>query len=201
MSDTTATTPTTATTATTPAKASPPEDRLIDHLEKLARDDNRAALAALRASLREGHALDGLRFVLPVLGGSAGRRREDDGLAVAGLFALHPESGPSSLASALGRAAIESDSVELRFRALLAASREDLPTHLRSAVAIVASKGTAIDWRDLHRALRYWDHPDDFVRREWARDFWAPAGEASANNTNTVPNAPAADAPTNEGTR
>ena len=64
--------------------------------------------------------------------------------------------------------------MELRLRALLAASRVDLGTHLRHAVSLVAGKGHAIDWQILHRAIRYWDHDRDFVRREWARDFWSP---------------------------
>ncbi len=156
-----------------------PEDRsrhrsLIANLEYLAERNDRAALAALRASLRERHALEALRYVLPFLGKDAGRRAEDDACLVAGLFALHPESGSLTLASALRRLRESgSDSTEARFLGLLSANRADLPTHLRHAVALVAGKKLALDWNDLFTAIRFWDHDDDFVRRRWAADFWA----------------------------
>jgi CRISPR system Cascade subunit CasB len=159
---------------------SKPTDPLVDHLEALAKREDRAALAQLRGSLQEGRSLDGLRIVLPFLkrGAPGAVRAEDDALLVAGLFALHPESGSLSLASALRIVARDSDSVELRFRALLGAERQDLATHLRHAVTLVASKGLAIDWRDLHTTLRFWDRQtdpphQDRARREWARDFWS----------------------------
>lgn len=167
-----------------------PTDPLVDHLERLARDQDRATLALLRGSLQEERALDGLRVVLPFIkrGSPGATRAEDDALLLAGLFALHPESGSLSLASALRIVARDSDSVELRFRALLGAERQDLATHLRHAVTLVASKGLAIDWRDLHTTLRFWDHPaepphQDRARREWARDFWT-ADDAHDNHSN-----------------
>ena len=100
-----------------------PNDPVVDQLERLARDQDRATLAQLRGSLQEGRALDGLRVVLPFIkrGGPGATRAEDDALLLAGLFALHPESGSLSLASALRIVARDSDSVELRFRALLGA--------------------------------------------------------------------------------
>jgi CRISPR type I-E-associated protein CasB/Cse2 len=159
------------------------DDRLVDRLEALARQDDRATLAALRGSLREGRELDALRVVLPSIGvqGSARQtRREEDASLLAGLFALHPESALRSLASGLRLLAMASpgsDSIELRFRALLSASREDLAPHLRSAVTLLGSKGIALNWRDLYRALREWDAPKDEVRRAWARDYWGAPSE------------------------
>lgn len=151
-------------------------DRLVEHLEELARegDKDRATLALLRGTLQEGRALEGLRVVLPYIPRDSKRQRqiEDDALLLAGLFALHPESGSLSLATALKIVARTSDSVELRFHALLGASRQDLPTHLRHAVTLVASHGLAIDWRDLHTKIRFWEATSDRARREWARDFW-----------------------------
>jgi CRISPR type I-E-associated protein CasB/Cse2 len=156
------------------------EDPLVRRLEAIAQEDDRATLAALRASLRQDRALDALRVVLPFIrvraeASEAERlRRERDACLVAGLFAMHPQSADRSLASVLGQIARESpsDSIEMRMRALLSASREDLDDHLRRAVALVAAKGFGIDWADLHRALQWWDHEDDWVRRAWARDFW-----------------------------
>lgn len=168
-----------------------PRNRLVDHLEELARegDKDRATLALLRGSLQEGRALDGLRVVLPYIARDAKRQRqdEDDALLLAGLFATHPESGEDSLASALHEVATRdntgriNESIELRFRALLGASRQDLPTHLRHAVGLVASHKLAIDWRDLHTKIRFWESTSDRARREWARDFWTSdeGGEAA----------------------
>ena len=98
-------------------------------------------------------------------------------LLVAGLFALHPDSGATKLPSALRLLAQTSDSVELRFRALLAAEKVDLGPHLRHAVTLVASHGFALDWRDLHRTVRFWDRPSVRSRRAWARAFWTPGSD------------------------
>ncbi len=162
------------------------EDPLVRQLEAIAEREDRATLAALRGSLQKGHALDGLRVVLPFISREAGTKREDDALLLAGLFALHPESGSLTLASALRLLAIDSESVEQRFHALLSASRADLGTHLRHAVSLIASKGHAIDWANLHRAIRHWDHGDDFVRRDWARDFWSPDPRHEDSDDTTV---------------
>jgi CRISPR type I-E-associated protein CasB/Cse2 len=159
------------------AEAQVREDPLVDHLEDLAARQDRGTLALLRKTLQGERALDGLAVVLPfVTRDSRWRERaEDDALLVSALFALHPESGSMSLPAALRIIAKTSDSVELRFRALLSASRPDLGEHLRHGVTLVASHGLAIDWRDLHDAIRYWDHPSDRTRRQWARDFWGHA--------------------------
>lgn len=149
-------------------------DRLVDHLEELVNREDRATLALLRGALQEGRALEGLPVVLPFVTphGRSPDRAEDDGLLLAALFALHPEAGTCSLPSALRIVAKTSDSVELRFCALLSASRQDLPTHLRHAVSLVAGHGIALDYRNLHTAIRFWDHPSDRTRRQWARAFW-----------------------------
>jgi len=167
--------------------ATPYKDRLVEHLVDLAQREDRATLAQLRGTLQEGRAVEGLRVVLPYIVRDARwpTRAEDDGVLLAGLFALHPESGSLSLATALRIVARESDSVELRFRALLSASRADLPTHLRHAVTLVASRRHAIDWANLHTSIRFWDHPSDRTRRDWARDFWAPDNAADDTSAST----------------
>jgi len=151
-------------------------DRLVDHLEDLAQREDRATLALLRGTLQEGRALEGLPVVLPFVNpyGRSPDRAEDDALLLAALFAIHPESGSLFLPAALRAVAQTSDSVELRFRALLSASRQDLPVHLRHAVGLVASHGMPIDYRDLHTAIRFWDQPSERTRRQWARAFWTP---------------------------
>jgi CRISPR system Cascade subunit CasB len=150
------------------------KDPLVDHLETLADRQDRGTLALLRRTFQEEHALDGLAVVLPFVSRDPRwrDRDEDDALLVSALFALHPESGPLSLPAALRIIAKTSDSIELRFRALLTANRQDLGDHLRHAVTLVASHGLPIDWRELHAAIRDWDRPSDRIRRRWARAFW-----------------------------
>ena len=161
-------------------------EALVAYLDSLVRDEDRATLALLRGSLQPGRSLDALRVVLPFLPRESHptqrRRDENDALLLAGLFALHQDSGSASIARALRSLIAQSDSVELRFRALLASSREDLPEHLRYAVSLLAGNRVALDWSDLYRAVRRWDHPDDYVRRQWARDFWTP-DDAPASTT------------------
>lgn len=155
-------------------------DPLVDRLEELAARQDRAALARLRASLQDHRKLEGLAIVLPFVA----RREvspdlaEDDALLVAGLFALHPESGRTKLPTALRLLTQGSDSVELRFRALLGAEKVDLGPHLRHAVSLAASHGFALDWRDLHRTVRFWNRPSHRSRRAWARAFWSPGADA-----------------------
>ncbi|GAB4211218.1 MAG: type I-E CRISPR-associated protein Cse2/CasB [Sandaracinaceae bacterium] len=143
----------------------------------------RAALAALRSSLRDGCELEAAPYVLPY---GITPAEEQAAFLVAGLFALHPERGSASLAAAMRRVRddTQSESVEHRFRALLSAGRAELPTHLRHAVALVASKGIALDWADLFRAVRDWDADGaQRAKRRWARDFWSDASPTTSNDT------------------
>lgn len=158
---------------------------LVRYLLSLAEQEDRASLAALRSALRPGQELDALRFVVPflfsedrkgkALSAACRRRDEDDAVLLASLFALHPESGGLSLASAMSKIFHDtgSESIEGRFRALLSAHRSDLGTHLRYAVALCASKGVSLDWDDLYKTIQQWDREDGAQRRSWARDFWA----------------------------
>ena len=168
-----------------------PDPAFITALGRLDTSRQRAALATLRGSLRDGHDLDAAPYVLPFV---TDPRDEPHAFLVAGLFALHPEPGSSTVGDALRRVKglTDSESIELRFRALLSASRAELPTHLRHAVTLIASKQIGLDWGDLYQALRFWEadpltaggaHP----KRRWARDFWAfnettaPVGSPDSN--------------------
>jgi CRISPR type I-E-associated protein CasB/Cse2 len=52
-----------------------------------------------------------------------------------------------------------------------------LGAHLRHAVSLTASHHIALDWRELHVAIRFWDHPSGRTRRSWARAFWSSDGQ------------------------
>ena len=87
------------------AESTERRDPLVDHLEGLAEREDRATLALLRRTLQQEHALDGLSVVLPFVTRDARwrDRSEDDALLVSALFALHPESGSTTLPGALRR--------------------------------------------------------------------------------------------------
>ncbi len=152
---------------------------LVDYLIELASREDRRALAMLRRSLAPGCEASAYPVVARFFPADRRPTLERAMLTVAGLFATHPQQGSASLGSALRRLADKkgSCSIEGRFLAMLDARSEDLGQHLRQLVSLLASEGYAIDWRDLLRALKNWDFEDNWVRRQWAKDFWGGRGE------------------------
>lgn len=160
-------------------------DSFVAHLQTLALRD-RGALAALRRSL--GFAPGAYPPAYPAVERFAVHGQENDPLRqalylTAGLFALHPmhRSG-RPLAAAIGQAMRQrqSDSIEKRFIALLAADAESLPNHLRQVIALLAADGAAVDYAelldDLSRLLRRWNEEQhDRVHQRWARAFYRAA--------------------------
>lgn len=156
------------------------QERLIEHLFQLAQREDRGALAALRRSLdEEAQSFAGAAQVIArVLPSELRRQQEEDAYLTAGLFALAPSDAGLPLPVALRRVAEGgASSIELRFTAMLAAGREDLPSHLRHAVTLVRSKGLELDWADLLDSLSGWSHASSYVQKRWARHFWASQSE------------------------
>ncbi len=163
-------------------------ERFTDRLKELAEDDDRAALASLRRSLDgETQSFAGAaRVVARFLPRELKPWEEDDSYLLAALFALAPSTSGVRLAEALRQVAnaTGSGSIELRFTALLAASREDLPTHLRHAVTLTRGAGINLDWAALLRDVLRWSAPLGLTQKNWAREFWATnAVEDSTSNT------------------
>jgi len=158
-------------------------DGFVRFLQEIAESGDRASLATLRQGFT--NPLRALPYVAPFLASSDGRQREDNLILLATLFASHREHGQQSLARAMHLVMIAtgSGSIEPRFRALLDCSREDLPSHLRHAVSLVASQSLPIDFDDLLQAIRHWSHDDRFIQRRWARDFWSSQQEAPDSST------------------
>ncbi len=157
-------------------------EQFISYLKELADDENRAALAALRRCLGKspGEAAEAHRYVLRF---NPEPWNEWAYYLVAGLFALHPESWPQkeskSRLTNLGASfawmktkADNDSSIERRFVALLDSHADDLSEHLRHAISLLKSKEIPVDWLQLLRDLRSWNHEDRFVQRNWARAFW-----------------------------
>lgn len=159
-------------------------ERFINYLKELADDEDRAALAALRRGLGKspGEAVEAHRYVLRF---DPEPWDEWAYYLVAGLFALHPVSWSSqednkrltnlgaSFAWMKGKPEASSDSsIERRFVALLDCHGDDLAEHLRHAISLLRAKDIPVDWLQLLRDLRNWNHEDRFVQRNWARAFW-----------------------------
>ncbi|MCX5887976.1 MAG: type I-E CRISPR-associated protein Cse2/CasB [Deltaproteobacteria bacterium] len=174
---------------------SEPQYPLIDYLEKLVRDQDRGAMAALRRGVGKapGTAMEMHRYVAPFLPKNSFRREEENYYVVAALFAYwhqgetnvaaHP---PDNLGASLARLRTPDTgpSLDLRFTALLKSHRDDLPTHLRQAVGLLKSKeNVPVHWRNLYRDLRNWDSEDGWVQRAWAKSFWGRATKTATEST------------------
>ena len=66
----------------------------------------------------------------------------------------------------------DSESIEKRFVALLNSHREDLFKHMRHSISLSQSRDVPIDWEQLFKDLRNWNHPAGFVQKNWAKSFW-----------------------------
>lgn len=175
------------TTTSPPATAS-----YIDRLDEVVRRGDRARLAALRQLVappaRWGP--DVYATAMALLPPVVVDYEEDLWLFVAGLHALWhrgrstpaPHSGStlgSSVRTLGRRKGLElAPAVERRFSVLLTSSDERLHHHLRQAVTQLAGEGIGVDFVRLLSDLRHWDHPDRYVQRRWAREFWQPRASA-----------------------
>lgn len=172
----------------------------VRHLQVLHEKD-RAAIAILRRSLgftpgayppaypyverfvaSECHAQDASRLAL---------------YTVAGLYAMHPQHGAHTLATAwaeLMRKRDLSPSIEKRFINLLGADPENLPDYLRQIVSLLTSDGIAFDYATLLDDLSRWLNPyldpewRDQIRQRWARDFYRALAPQTAADTDDSPN-------------
>lgn len=171
------------------------ELRLAQHLAGFASEDhpNRAALAALRRGLGKepGEVPQMFPYVVPVLEGVP-LRDEWAYFLVASLFGMYP--GPFTRdgnrdnhnLGASFRAVSDltgSGSIEGRFVALLNARRDDLPEHLRFAVALCESARSRVDWAQLLHDVLAWDSASRRTQREWARSFWAGRESIASDGT------------------
>ena len=157
---------------------------LVERLEGLWRDENRAALAALRRALMPGGEASVYPYVAPFFPTRPDARRERALVTLASLFALHPGAGGLTLPRALRRVreAKQSGSMDGRFVALLDAELEDVVEHLRHAVSLIRGAEVPLDWSDLLNALLQWGHEDRWVQRKWARMYWAEDGVDKEDN-------------------
>lgn len=62
--------------------------------------------------------------------------------------------------------------LDRRVERLLDADAGQLPFYLRREVHFVTNEGGHIDWATLLDDLLKWDHPDRYIQRNWARDYF-----------------------------
>ncbi len=154
------------------------DGKFVEFLKSLAENGNRGALAALRRGLSsEGAATAGMhRYVAGWLHEKDRSWDEQRFYLVAALFGRYPctntpghNFGGSYRQLQLKK---ESESLERRFVALLAADADSIGVHLRHAIALLAAEEIAVDWAELLRDLRWWGQSEHRVQRRWAREFW-----------------------------
>ncbi len=149
---------------------------LVTALYRLAKEDDRAALASLRRALSGDSPASAFPLVAPYFPKVPDARVERAMLLVASLFALHPKPGRCGVGQAMREVQRKttSESVEGRFVALLNAHPDDLGEHLRHAVSLCRAQEVELDWHDLYRTVLYWGHDDSGgERRRQARAFWS----------------------------
>jgi CRISPR system Cascade subunit CasB len=155
----------------------------IASLQELADKQERGALAALRRGLGQtpGAAPEMFRYVEPYLPQKRSSAKEAAYYLVAALFALHPNSTNKGNMGAHMRACDpegkNSDALERRFTALLAAHPDDLPDYLRQTISFLRSrdKEIPVNWNQLLWDLQDWDDEDRHVQKRWASAFWGRA--------------------------
>jgi len=148
------------------------------------RADDRAMLAELRRGLgrKPGEAPGMFPYVVPFV---HDLYDEANLYLIASLFALHPVSGQTGnmgghlrgLATTLG----DDTATTRRFVQLLNQHRAALDTPLRQHVSLLKAHEVGIYWQQLLYDLRYWDHENRFVQKQWADAYWrSPAKTAQS---------------------
>jgi len=158
----------------------------VEYLVGLSDRENRGALAALRRGVGKppGTVPETFPIMVPWTGSLKSRREADCYFLVGALFALHPQNTTQgNMGTTFALMPDPSDSLEKRFVALLNADAEDLRNHLRHAVSLAGSKEVPVNWAQLLADLRHWDHPDRFVQRDWAEQYWGHSQPAEDEGT------------------
>lgn len=77
------------------------------------------------------------------------------------------------------------EAIDRRFGILLDSTDfETLAFRLRQIVKLVLSKEVGVHWARLLQDLLRWNHPDKYVQKQWARDYYT-VSQSSNQNTQT----------------
>ncbi len=117
-------------------------------------------------------------------GRQAGGADSDEGDGDGNTAVSHPHNTPSFGKSLRGiRTDNNSNGLDRRVERLLDADASQLPFYLRREVQFVTNEGGRINWAHLLDDLLKWDHPDRYIQRRWARDYFIsqPTANQSTN--------------------
>lgn len=178
-----------------------PEHRFVERLDRLVAKDDRAALAALRSLVMPADRWTAATWstVGPLIPAFVAEHDEHRWHLTAGLYAHwhRSRSSPARSGSDIGTAAralaqsLSADSglapsVDRRFSIVLTATSVRLDHHLRQLVSQLAAHDIPVDFARLCTDLRWWDHPDRFIQRRWAHNFWAATPTVSVDSESAM---------------
>jgi CRISPR system Cascade subunit CasB len=170
----------------TPASDSDSDRRITHFIDRLARleSGDRARLKRNAGStLAEARNALGLfyRIILP----NVPAYQHETYFLLATLYPLADAGRTGSLGNALRLAQDEQNSpgLDQRMERLLDADEAQLPFRLRQAVRYLYSQRVGIDWTQLLRDLLRWSHPDRYIQRRWASDYYVRQNASQANET------------------
>jgi CRISPR system Cascade subunit CasB len=87
-----------------------------------------------------------------------------------------PTERPRNFGASLGqiRRSIKGvEGLDTRFERLLDADEQQMPFYLRREIQYLFNNNGRVDWERLLKDLLDWNHPDRWVQRTWARDYFS----------------------------
>lgn len=92
---------------------------------------------------------------------------------------------PPSLGASLQTVRTEKngEGLDRRVERLLDADEQQLPFYLRREIHFLTNEGKRLNWAYLLHDILQWQHPDHWVQRKWAKDYFATQVETESTNT------------------
>lgn len=169
-----------------PAEKEPRPDAFVGMLIQLEKNQDREALAHLRGYVRgtTGDTLRAARYVAPFLGENA-FPSDRWFYTVGGLFAYHPAHTDQqvSLGAAFRRLRETSGSRDQRFLALVGTAPDALDKPLFQTISLLRAHGIPLNYFRLLRDLLRWGHDENYVQKNWARDYFRSAASGADSTT------------------
>lgn len=162
------------------------EERFVERLENLVEEGRLGDLARLRRNA--GHSMGEARGALALFYRLLPERlewREEIYFLVATLFPWNVrDGGKGNFGTSMLqlRRQTGNESIDRRMEILLDADFDasgggrprpgELGFRLRQSVKLLAAQDIPISWRQLAKDLNRWSHPDRWVQRKWAREYF-----------------------------
>jgi CRISPR type I-E-associated protein CasB/Cse2 len=155
-------------------------EKFVEKLVGLDNEKNRAALAVIRRAAADPDAdFQMLSVIGRFLPSDLHHNDLNNHKRVACLFAIHKlHDGKKNFNFGDSCRMIWNglhtgqDSFEARFAALLNSHPDDLYRRLLPIVRYAKDKDVKINFDQLREDMQNWSHPDKFVQKNWAKQFW-----------------------------